>query len=197
MASRRAVRVASKSSAVIGVAPLGGDGGAEEAVAGLFQRGELVLDVALEAGVGGLHDDEVVEARRGCGSAAAASRETVVVCSSPLPRMKVVGMRLAIDGEALPHRAFDRDRDGGDLRIAAEQEVDQLLGVVLHGGRGGVARDRVDRVLHGVGGQDLAVVAVVVRGVEVAGQQHLHGPLAQVVALGPRVTFIRRTRDFP
>ena len=94
------------------------------------------------------------------------------------------GMRLAVDGEALPHGAFDRDRDGGDLRIAAEQEVDQLLGVVLHGNGGGLARDRVDGVLHGVGGQDFAVVAVVVRGVKVAGEQYLHGPLAQFVSLG-------------
>ena len=186
----------SKSRSWRGVGPLGVDGGAEEAVAGFLQRGERVLDVALEAGVRGLHDDEVVEAGvdlKVCRFARARLWWSGLVGAAH----EGGGVRLAVDGEALPDCAFDRDRGGGDLRVAGEQEVDEFLGVVLHRGGGGVARDRVDGVLHGVGGEDFAVVAVVVRGVEVAGEQDLHGPLAQVVAVGRRVTFIRRTRDFP
>jgi hypothetical protein len=45
-----------------GVGPLGFEGGAEEAVGGFGERGEGVLDVAGEGGVGGLEDGEAVEA---------------------------------------------------------------------------------------------------------------------------------------
>src|SRR3979490_840712 len=70
-----------------------------------------------------------------------------------------------------------------NLRIAAEQEVGKLLGVVLHRCRLGTPRDGVDGVLHRVGRQDFAIVAVEMRAVEVAPQEHLHGPFTQVVAM--------------
>ncbi len=45
-----------------GVVPLGANGGAEETVACLFEGRQRVLDVAFEAGVRGLEDDEIFEA---------------------------------------------------------------------------------------------------------------------------------------
>jgi hypothetical protein len=66
---------------------------------------------------------------------------------------------LAVDGEALPEGGFDDDFGGGDLRVAGEDVVDELLGVGFHAGGFGLVRDEVDGVLHGVGGEDFGVVA--------------------------------------
>src|ERR1700722_9914142 len=90
------------------VLPLGTDGGSEEAVFGLGQSGERVLDVAFEAGVRGLEQDEIVEARE--------NMETSALLVLYVGRLKFVaaahegaGMRVAVDGEMLPHGAFDAD----------------------------------------------------------------------------------------
>ncbi len=91
------------------------------------------------------------------------------------------GVGFVVDGEALPQGAFDGDGGGGDLRVAAEEKVGEFFGVVFHRSGGGVARDGVDGVLHGVGGEDFAVVAVEVGGVEISFEEDLHGPFAEVV----------------
>ncbi len=93
------------------------------------------------------------------------------------------GEGFSVDGEALPEGGFDDDFSGGDLRISGENVVDELLSVALHGGGLGFARDEVDGVLHRVGGEDLGVVAKSVRGVEVAGEEDLDGPLVEVVVI--------------
>ncbi len=91
------------------------------------------------------------------------------------------GEGLAVDGEALPEGGFDDDFGGGDLGVAGEDVVDELLGVGFHAVGFGFARDEVDGVLHRVGGEDFGVVAEGVRGVEVAGEEELDGPLVEVV----------------
>src|ERR1700712_5594061 len=65
----------------------------------------------------------------------------------------------------------------------AEQEVGKLLGVVFHRCRLGASRDGVNGVLHRVGWQNFAIVAVEMGTVEVALQEYLHGPFAQIVAV--------------
>ena len=110
------------------IGPFGFEGGAEEAVGGFGKRGERVLNVAGEGGVGGLEDGEMVEA--------AGDGEGGVLVACNCGGLALVGaahegcwVGLAVDGEALPQGGFDDDFGGGDLGIAREDVVDEIFGV--------------------------------------------------------------------
>src|ERR1700733_114503 len=165
-----------------GVPPLRANGGAEEAIPCLRQCGERVLDVAFEAGVCGLEQNEVVEAGEDveCASLCAFDAGGLAFAAAS---HEGAGVWLAVDGEALPQSAFDADGGGFDLLVSLEQEVGKLLRVVLHRGCRGGACDGVDRVLHRVGRKNFAVVAIEMGRVKVPFEQHLDGPLAQVIAI--------------
>ena len=111
------------------------------------------------------------------------SWSSVVATSGPRWR-KAEGCGSPFGFEADPHLFFDGDADVLGLRVASGQELCEILGVGLEGGGGGVARDGVDGIFHGVGGHDAGVVAVCEAVDEVAAEINADGPFAEFVAVG-------------
>ena len=68
-----------------------------------------------------------------------------------------------------------------DLGIARKKVLAQLQGEVFDTLGLALAGTRIDRVLHGIGGQDGAVIAIGEAGLEVAGEQNLDLPFPHCV----------------
>ena len=105
-----------------GVVPFGAHGCAEEAVAGFFEGGEGVFDVAFEGRVCGFEEDEIVEAGVDLECSGLGAFD-VRGLDFGATAHEGGGVGFVVDGEALPERAFDADCGGGDLWIATEEEV--------------------------------------------------------------------------
>src|SRR4028118_2196329 len=77
-------------------------------------------------------------------------------------------VRLAVHLYPAPQELRDLDPAGRDGRAGFEEVVHESEPEALDAPGKVVLRERVDRVAHGVGGQEIGVVPVVVGGVEVA-----------------------------
>src|SRR5215472_6936140 len=75
----------------------------------------------------------------------------------------------------------------GNLRIAAEEMVDQKLGEFLNAGDIVLSGKHVDGVLDRVGGQNLAVVAGFIRGVEITPKKNSRRDVLETVLLSAAI----------
>src|ERR1700729_427568 len=98
--------------------PFGAHGGGKDTVFGFWEGGEGVLDVAFEAGVCGFEDGEIVEAGVDLEGFVLRSLDDGGLDFGAAAH-ECAGVGLVVDGEMLPHGAFDSDGGGGDLRVAA------------------------------------------------------------------------------
>src|ERR1700682_1696735 len=94
--------------------------------------------------------------------------------------------------EARPERLRCRNKHAGNLRIVCKKMIDQMQTQIFDGFDGMLPREGVHRVLHGVLGQNLAIVALSVRRLEVAlkanGQAELFNVVTSLLARDPQQT---------
>ena len=95
------------------------------------------------------------------------------------------GMRIfgAADHEALPRLLDEADGRLGHLAIGFQEVLGQRHAETLDVRQRMLPGEDVDGILHRVGGDDLAIVAVAVGGVEISFQPHIDAHLDQVVAV--------------
>src|SRR5258708_22967298 len=158
------------------IGPVCRDSRGQNAVAGLLERRVPILLIAFESGTGSPQHDQVLDsglnlyaaARPGdLGSALllAAARESVPIHADPL----ALG---------------DFDAHARDLPVVTQKMPDQLAGEIFDLLAGPGLGQRIDRVLHRVGGEHGPVVARGVNRIEIAFELNINGDLGEVVAIG-------------
>src|ERR1700737_4751907 len=94
--------------------------------------------------------------------------------------------------EARPERLRCRNKYPRNLRIVGKKMVDEMQAQIFDGFDGMLPCQSVHRVLHGVFGQNLAIVALSVRRLEVAlkanGQAELFNVVTSLLARAPQQT---------
>ena len=154
---------------------------AEQPVRGLRQSRQRILNIAFESRIRRLHDDQILEVPN--------DRELAALRARHFRRLRArrSTAQKSSDAAFRPSRrcsqAFSDIVTSAvrNLRIAPQQEIDQLLRELLHARGRRIARQRVHRVLHRVRRQNLAVVAVREAALEISLQQDLQRPFAKIV----------------
>src|SRR4051794_5751465 len=162
------------------VAPDGGHLRRHQAVVGLGQRRVPIAREASERRARRLHDDEVLDAgldRRG--RRGGSDRRDAGPFAAPDERIRR-GPAANVDGGPLV--ALDVDRRHIDLR-GREEVLGKCATVLLERPVEVLLRERVGRVLHGVGRDDVGVVAIGMRGCEVALESDRHGQVPEPVTV--------------
>ena len=159
------------------------------------ERGVGIANESFEGGLRGFHRDEIFQAgaNRGGGARAGDERRTLFLAGAD--ERVWVGPALARD--ARPQVLDGVQVHALDLRIAPEEMLDQDAAECFGRAHRMLLRERVDGVLHRVGGQDFAVVALGVRGSEVAFEADAERDLLISCLSSRCVTRSSRTRDLP
>ena len=92
-------------------------------------------------------------------------------------------MRFSFDQHAFPGFFRDGHLGGGKLWIVVQEKFRQFFPKFFHARLRRFARQRVHRVFHGIGGEDVAVVAFDEAGFKVAGEENLHRPFTKIVTI--------------
>lgn len=154
--------------------PAGVHVGGENPVPGLGQGGVLVTDETVERRSGALQDAKTDDAAGDGDAILAADGSLDVPCLAGVLD-EAVGVRLAVDGHALPVVGDDLDMGSVDVAVLLDEVRAQKGGEVFRGCDGVLLGKQVDGVLDGVGRDNDAVVGLGVGGLDVTLEQTADG----------------------